>query len=110
MTESNSSGFGQSGSQLDRLIAEYLDQRDRGQEPDCEAFLAAHPAYAAELRAFFADNEAVGELRSESPWAATGDEYEVGDVIAERYRLLEQGAWGLSGWPGSSSRFSGMSR
>jgi predicted Ser/Thr protein kinase len=90
MTESDSKNFGQAGSQIDRLIAEYLDQRDQGQEPDREAFLAAHPAYAAELRAFFADDEAVGEVRGELPQSATGVEYVPGDVLAERYRLLEQ--------------------
>jgi hypothetical protein len=43
----------------DPIIAEYLRAVDRGEVPDRAALLAAHPAVADELRAFFANADQV---------------------------------------------------
>jgi len=46
----------------DRAIAEYMLRRDRGEDVDRDAFVAQHPEAAQQLRAFFADSEAVRHL------------------------------------------------
>lgn len=43
------------GSPLDQIIADYLQAAEAGKVPSRQALLDAHPEYAADLRAFFAD-------------------------------------------------------
>jgi eukaryotic-like serine/threonine-protein kinase len=43
--------------QVDEAIAAYLEAAEAGRPPDREAFLASHPEFSAELRAFFADHD-----------------------------------------------------
>jgi tRNA A-37 threonylcarbamoyl transferase component Bud32 len=43
------------GNPLDQIIADYLQAAEAGRVPSRQALLDAHPEYAADLRAFFAD-------------------------------------------------------
>jgi eukaryotic-like serine/threonine-protein kinase len=45
---------------VDRLIAEYLSARDRGVAPPPADWVAAHPAHAADLTAYLANERALG--------------------------------------------------
>lgn len=57
----------------DRRVAaalrEYLEAEDAGAPPDRAAFLAAHPDFAAELTAYFAEADELGRCTG---WLATG--------------------------------------
>ena len=52
-------------SEVDRVIAEFLEQSRAGKEPDREALLAAHPEFAEELRSFFANHDGMQAAASE---------------------------------------------
>ena len=78
------------GGEIDRLIAEYLDQQDRGEQTDRQALLSAYPEYAVRLRTFFADGDRLAGIRDKlSQEAPVWGEYQSGDLISDRYRLLE---------------------
>lgn len=47
---------------LDELLAAYLEEVEAGRVPDRRAWVARHPAFAAELSAFFANLDHVGRL------------------------------------------------
>jgi tRNA A-37 threonylcarbamoyl transferase component Bud32 len=47
---------------LDEALAEYVMRTDRGESVDREEFIAAHPELAEELRAYFADADAVERM------------------------------------------------
>jgi serine/threonine protein kinase/WD40 repeat protein len=48
-------------SQLDRIVAEYLQLAEQGAAPDQDHFIAQHPEFTTELKAFFAD---AGQLQA----------------------------------------------
>ncbi len=48
--------------QLEAILHSYLQAVDAGQKPDPEAVLLRHPAFAEELRAFFADQEKLAQF------------------------------------------------
>jgi hypothetical protein len=50
--------------QADEVLAEYLVRIDRGEPVDREAFVAAQPEVADQLRAYFADSQAVRQTAS----------------------------------------------
>ena len=77
---------------VDEVVGEYLLRLDRGERVDREAFIAAHPGIAADLRKFFADNDALGrrlksgpEVRTSEPAARDSIPARLGD-----YELLEE--------------------
>ncbi len=79
---------------LDALIAEYLEAVDRGQQPDRQQFIDAHPEHATELKAFFADLDKLEstKLHARLQLDATiipQHEPKPGTIIAGRYKLLE---------------------
>ena len=49
-------------SALDRVLARYLEATDRGEIPDREELVAAHPELAGELRSWFGDQDRMQEL------------------------------------------------
>src|SRR5262245_61319670 len=67
---------------LHEIIAEYLAERDAGKEPDRAALLAREPALAAELSAFFADDD---RMRGQGGTLTLSLPRRIGD-----YELLEE--------------------
>jgi WD40 repeat protein/serine/threonine protein kinase len=74
------------------VLAEYMDQLDRGEAVDREQFLARHSEWAEELRSYFAGSDEVERLRRSvrrervgGATPADGKARRVGD-----YELLEQ--------------------
>ncbi len=74
---------------FDSVLAEYLAAVDRGEGPTRDELLASHPAHAAELRAFFAGQDAFQSLARPAhglgaePW---NEELPVGFVLGP-YRI-----------------------
>ena len=50
--------------QLDELLAEYLQRQEAGESVDPESLIAAHPAFAEEMREFFADQQQMQGIAS----------------------------------------------
>jgi hypothetical protein len=55
---------GSADDRLDKVIADYMQRIDRGETVDRERFIAEHPDFADELRAFFESDEQVERLIS----------------------------------------------
>jgi hypothetical protein len=72
-----------SSNPLDAILAAYLEAVERGERPDREALLRAHPQHAAALRAFFADLDTVPRAPAAPPLPAART------VLAGRYKLIE---------------------
>jgi hypothetical protein len=53
--------------QVDEIIADYFEAEVRGQPPDRAELLARHPEFADELRAFFADHDALKLMAQQGP-------------------------------------------
>lgn len=80
--------------QLDEILAQYLIRTDRGESVDREAFLAAYPECADELRAYFADSDAVVKAFQETE-ASSEQTLELPLVLGD-YQLLDKlGAGGM---------------
>jgi hypothetical protein len=86
---------------VDQIILEYLEEVDAGRQPDRRALVARHPDLAAELTAFFADQDRVARM-AQPVLATTTDE--IGPAAADDevpeavggYRLLRLlGAGGM---------------
>ncbi|MEY3172612.1 MAG: Serine/threonine-protein kinase PknB [Planctomycetota bacterium] len=90
-------GTGESASgetRLDQLIANYLERRERGEQPDRESLLRAHPELSDALRSFFAEHDRLqhlGQLDA-NPGATivAAGEHVAGEEILGKYRLLER--------------------
>jgi serine/threonine protein kinase len=92
MSESNSSN---DYTPLDEALAEYVMRTDRGEAVDREEFIASHPELADELRAYFADADAVDQMLDSAAesmaGAATGAETPLKKVrYFGDYELLEE--------------------
>jgi serine/threonine protein kinase len=78
--------------ELDALIADYLQAIERGEQPDPSQWIAQHPEYASELAKFQADLDLMKTTRWKLDRAAiegaTGD-LQAGALIAARYKLIE---------------------
>ncbi len=91
MTEMTESGNAQTGGTIDQVLAEFLAEQDCGRAPDLSAFLEAHPDHAAELQAFFRAAGMIGGVgRDEAGQLSGGSGHIAGDLISERYRLVER--------------------
>lgn len=81
-------------SELDAIIAGYLEAIERGEVVDREPFLKQHPAFSQELRVFFVDFDRL-QLTKMQPGRdpdvtfVPQNEPKPGSVIAGRYKLLE---------------------
>ncbi len=53
--------------QFDAILAEYLQQVDRGEAPDRNAWLARYPEFAESLRRYFDDEDALRPLEDPGP-------------------------------------------
>ncbi len=86
---------GEPVSELDILIAEWLDAVERGEQSDRDAFIAAHPEHAEGLRKYFADEDRMKAvtLKQQQQIEESREDEEVrrlaGTTIADRYKLLE---------------------
>jgi serine/threonine protein kinase len=90
------------GTVLDRVLAEYMRQVDRGEPVDREALIAANPTLESELRAYFSQASAVRKLTGDltvdfagpvSPPSAA--EFQGGARIGD-YRIVRKlGAGGM---------------
>jgi WD40 repeat protein len=72
---------------LQAVLHEYLQAVDAGRAPDRDRMLAQHPDLAAQLEAFFADQERLDRLAGpprpdRAPPAASFDDYELREEIA----------------------------
>ena len=82
-------------SDLDRLLADCLERIDRGEVLDAEVLIGQHPQHAQGLRAFFIGNAQLERVRQSGSegerksFAGAAGDYESGDEIQGRYRLLE---------------------
>jgi tRNA A-37 threonylcarbamoyl transferase component Bud32 len=94
-----------SGALFDRVLVEYLQRIDAGEEIDREQFIAAHPEVADELRDYFRTADDVEQLRQREP-AATLDSDSASDTATPPlatiryfgdYELLEEIARGGMG-------------
>ena len=80
---------------LDALIAFYLQAVERGEQPDRQALMTEHPQYAAALAAFFADLDKVQATKVQAlpeldaTVLTSQIEPKPGAVIGGRYKLLE---------------------
>lgn len=79
---------------LDKLIADYVQATERGEQQDRAALLAANPELAAELQKFFQDFDHLKATHLQQGIAAESGVTEVesqspGGFIAGRYKLLE---------------------
>ena len=68
-----------SGALFDRVLVEYLQRIDAGEDIDREQFIAAHPEVADELRDYFRTADDVEQLRQREP-AATLDSDSASDT------------------------------
>ncbi|MEZ6062044.1 MAG: protein kinase [Planctomycetaceae bacterium] len=84
----------QSNDELDELIAKWMEMVEQNPDADREAFIAAHPDYAAGLRRHFENEDRfnAATVRQQQP-GEPRDDAEIrrltGTVIAGRYKLLE---------------------
>jgi len=82
-------------SELDAVIAEYLQKQESGEHPDQTQYLTAYPHLAEGLRLFFKGSERLqplawnAETTVSAGGAACGLQYSAGDEIDGRYRLIE---------------------
>ena len=81
-------------SQLDAIVAHYMQALERGEQPDREQFLRQHPDFAAELRVFFADLDKVEATKLQArngpdSYEPPATQYQPGQLIGGRYKLLE---------------------
>jgi serine/threonine protein kinase len=97
MTQGNDSN-GAWDERLDPVIADYLAALERGESPDRDVLLTAHPALADALRVFFADHDRMRRLASPAggfpeltgPYQSSAEPDLVGTVVAGRYKLLQR--------------------
>jgi serine/threonine-protein kinase len=79
--------------ELDAIIAAYVEAVERGETPDRAELLARHPQFNKELDQFFADFESMRTKRGQSVENAAAvpspNDPRPGTVIAGRYKLLE---------------------
>ena len=82
---------------LDEIVAAYLDELQAGRTPDRQDLLQAHPDLAAELLAFFKDNDQLDGLTAPLRRAAlVGGEDALGRNIGD-YEIVEEIARGGMG-------------
>src|SRR5579871_5537071 len=84
---------------LQEIVAAYLQDVEAGRRPDQAELLARHPDLADELRSFFAGQEQLGRLAAplrqprEPPAVQRTTDHAAaptGDLVAGRYKLLEE--------------------
>ena len=75
----------------DRAFAEYMLRRDRGEHVDREAFVRQHPETTEELRAFFADSEAVRLLAGDAETVCNNRDASPGKGIETTFEAGEVG-------------------
>jgi hypothetical protein len=66
---------GPADSTVERLFANFLDRRERGEAADIETFCAGHPEQAGELRLLYADHERVQSELQQAARAANRDRH-----------------------------------
>lgn len=82
-------------SELDAVIAEYLQKQEAGEHPDQMQYISAYPHLAEGLRLFFQGSERLQPLAWNAATmvpaggVAGGWQYSAGDEIDGRYRLIE---------------------
>ena len=66
-------------SQLDDLIADFLSALERGEQPDRQAILSAHPELESELEEFFANHDEIFGSVNEPQSSAEPDKRDIGE-------------------------------
>ncbi len=88
------SSFRSGDSELDRIIAEYIEAIERGEKPDVDVLLLAHPEHREALRQFVDDYHRLGATNVQpfAPEASFEPDSKyalAGTLIAGRYKLIE---------------------
>ena len=65
------------GDEVDRILGDYLERIDRGEDVSAEDLIAAHPEHAETLREFFVDEAEVYDLLSGDEKSGTADQQPV---------------------------------
>ncbi len=88
------SDFSSGDSELDRIIAQYIEAVERGEKPDVDVLLLAHPEHREALRQFVDDYHRLGATNVQpfAPEASSEPDSKdalAGTLIAGRYKLIE---------------------